>query len=220
MSRRRMGASPEGASAVESSAARPAAPQCCRADRLARRCRRGSRCGDRARRSGTRHGILRDWNSSSRAGQPPLPSRIGAGSHCSCVRDFRKIYTPDLRSMRLARLGPSAWRGRSRSSGSRLAWLALCTPSECTPPSRARTSWLMICSYTIEDFRAHTAQQPESSYDSPFVRRPLPWPLGRRCHPPTPCAPQALTPGGRPASCRCSGRQGRRGKHQRFARCQ
>jgi len=85
MSRRRIGASPEGAHAVESSAAWPVAPQCRRAGRLARRCRRGTRRGDRARGPGTRHGILRDWNSSSRAGQPPLPSRIGAGPHCSCV---------------------------------------------------------------------------------------------------------------------------------------
>jgi hypothetical protein len=124
-----MGASPEGAPAVESSAVWPAAP--CAAgptgwhdgaagDRAA-----GGRLGDQA----PGHGILRDWNSSSRVGQPPLPRRIGAGPRCFCVRDFRKTYMPDLRSMRWARLGPSAWRGRSRSSGSRLAWLALCTPS-------------------------------------------------------------------------------------------
>ena len=113
-----MGASPEGAPAVESSAAWPAAP--CAAgptgwhdgaagDRAA-----GGRLGDQA----PGHGILGDWNSSSRVGQPPLPQRIGAGPRCFCVRDFRKTYMPDLRSMRLARLGPSAWRGRSRSSGS------------------------------------------------------------------------------------------------------
>jgi hypothetical protein len=129
MSRRRMGASPEGALAVESSAAWPAAPYAAgptgwhdgaAGDRAA-----GGRLGDQA----PGHGILRDWNSSSRVGQPPLPRRIGAGPRCFCVRDFRKTYMPDLRSMRLARLGPSAWRGRSRSSGSRLAWLALCTPS-------------------------------------------------------------------------------------------
>jgi len=215
-----MWASPEGAPAVESSAAWPAAP--CAAGPTSWH---DGAAGDRATRTGPGDqapgtGSCATGTIPAERAQPPLPGRIGAGPHCSCARDFRKTYMPDLRSMRLTRLGPSAWRGRSRSSGSRLAWLALCTPSECTPPSRARTSWLMICSYTIEDFRAHTAQQPESSYDSPFVRRPLPWPLGRRCHPPTPCAPQALTPGGRPASCRCSGRQGRRGKHQRFARCQ
>jgi hypothetical protein len=138
-----MGASPEGAPAVESSAAWPAAPQCRRADLLARRCRRGSRSGGRARRSGTRHGILRDRNSSSRVGQPPLPSRIGAGPHCSCVRDFQKTYMPDLRSMRLARVGPCARRGRSRSSGSRLAWLAICAPSTTCEYAvvRRRGSW-------------------------------------------------------------------------------
>jgi hypothetical protein len=145
MSRRRIGASPEGAYAVESSEAWPVAPQCRQAGRLARRCRRGSRCGGRVRGSGRAGGpgILRDWNSSSRVGQPPLPSRIGAGPRCFCVRDFRKTYMPDLRSMRLARVGPCARRGRSRSSGSRLAWLAICAPSTTCEYAvvRRRGSW-------------------------------------------------------------------------------
>ena len=50
MSRRRHGASPEGAHAVESSAAGPGARQCGRAGPGARQCRRGSGCGCRVRK--------------------------------------------------------------------------------------------------------------------------------------------------------------------------
>jgi hypothetical protein len=92
MSRRRMGASPEGAPAVESSATWPLVPQCRRADRLAGRCRRdraaGTGLGDQA--PGTGSCVM--GTSSSSVGQPRLPSRIGAGPRCFCVRNFRKTY--------------------------------------------------------------------------------------------------------------------------------
>jgi hypothetical protein len=77
----------------------------------------------------------------------------------------------DLRpgSLQLGRLGGEELPARSQAPAvcSRSVWAKskerFSGPAECTPPSRARTSWLMVCSYTIKDFPAHTAQQPESS---------------------------------------------------------